>query len=240
MKNLISTLIISSIISAHATADHRLSDLRIRNFDNQPVIVSLNEVQYNTPGPAVTITNIMPGRHHLMVWTYRNHYRPLHSQRVLLFNGFVDVPASCEVRAMVTRYRGLRINEIIPLFVPAVPPNPYDNPYSFPAPGHCGTPPPPMCINSTDFNALLNTIDNQSFESTRMTIAKQAIRQHGVVNTSQVAALMNTMSFESSKLELAKYAYGYTIDQQNYFRLFNEFSFESSVNELSNYIEHNS
>jgi len=248
MKNLISTLIISSIISAHASADHRLSDLRIRTFDNRPVIVSLNHVQYHTPGTAVTINDIMPGRHQLQVWTYRHQTYPRNQQRVLLYNGFIDVPASSEVRAMVTRQRGLRINEIIPLFPPPAPvppyytpyPAPYPAPYPIPAPGPCGTPATPPCINDADFNALLNTIDNQSFESTRMTIAKQSIRQHGVIHTRQVEALMNLMSFESSKLELAKYAYEFTIDQHNYFQLFNAFSFESSVRELSNYMDHHS
>ncbi|MBL0095790.1 MAG: DUF4476 domain-containing protein [Bacteroidetes bacterium] len=248
MKNLISTLIISSILSAHASADHRLSDLRIRTFDNKPVIVSLNHVQYNTPGTAVTINDIMPGRHQLQVWTYKHRYYPYHPQRVLLYSGFIDVPASSEVRAMVTRQRGLRINEIIPLFTPPAPvppyynpyPAPYPAPYPLPAPGPCGTPAAPQCINDADFNALLNTIDNQSFESTRMTLSKQAIRQHGVINSRQVAELMNLMSFESSKLELAKYAYQYTIDPQNYFQLFNAFSFDSSVRELSEYIDRHS
>ena len=73
-----------------------------------------------------------------------------------------------------------------------------------------------------------------------MTLSKQAIRQHGVINSRQVAELMNLMSFESSKLELAKYAYEYTIDPQNYFQLFIAFSFDSSVRELSEYIDRHS
>jgi hypothetical protein len=86
------------------------------------------------------------------------------------------------------------------------------------------------------FDELLYTIERQSFESTRMQLAKQAIRQHGIISTNQVIALVRLMDFDSSRLELAKFAYQYTADQQNYFRLYNEFSFDSSVRELSQFI----
>ncbi len=239
MKNLISTLIISGLLTAHASADHRLSDLRIRSYNNQPVMVKLNQGYFQTPGSTVTISDLIPGRHHIQVWSYSNHpYKP-YQKRSLLYNGFIDVPASSEVRAMVTRQGTLRINDIIPLFTPAAPFMP-PNYYPAPVPGPCGTLPAPQCMYDADFNALLSTIDQQSFESTRMTISKQAIRQHGAISTSQVAALINLMSFESSKLELAKYAYTYTTDRHNYFRIFDAFSFDSSVRELSNYIDHHS
>lgn len=236
MKNLISTLIISSIVSAHALANHKLSDLRIRNFDNRPVVVTLNQINYTAPGTSVTINDIAPGRHHLQVWTERNFKSPYHSQGVLLYNGFIDVPAASEVRAMVTRSRSLHINKIIPLFNPPVPVPPYYSPYPSPFTPICGTP-VPLCMHEADFNALLSTIEHQSFESTRLTLARQAIRQRGAINTNQVAALLNTMNFESSRLELAKFAYPYTVDQGNYFNLFNAFSFDSSVRELSAFMD---
>ena len=70
-----------------------------------------------------------------------------------------------------------------------------------------------------------------------MVIAKQAIRDHEMMTTSQVIDLMNLLSFESSKLELAKYAYQYTVDRHKYFQLFNHFSFDSSVRALSDYMD---
>jgi hypothetical protein len=233
MKNLISTLFFSSIIAVSAKADHRLSDLRIRTYDNRPVIVSFNQVQYNTPGTWVNINDVRPGRHFIKVWTTAAP-RVCGYGRQLLYSGFIDVPGGAEVRAMVTRNNTLRINQVIPFAPEPVPFDPYA-PYA-PYPGQCGTPPAPMCIQDGAFNDLLSVIDHQSFESTRMQIAKQAIRQHGVISTNQVIDLMRMMTFESSKLELAKFAYQYTADQGNYFRLFNEFTFDSSVRELSHFI----
>ncbi|MFM7055022.1 MAG: DUF4476 domain-containing protein, partial [Bacteroidota bacterium] len=52
----------------------------------------------------------------------------------------------------------------------------------------------------------------------------------------QVADMMGLMTFDSSRLELAKLAYGKTIDRENYWVVYNLFTFESSIVELNNYI----
>lgn len=217
-------------MAANAHADHRLSDLRIRTYDNRPVIVSFNQLRYQTPGTWVNINDVPAGRHFIQVWTIGTPYSAGNGRR-LIYNGTIDIPGGAEIRAMVTRNNTLRINQVIPLAAEPMFVDPVD-PY-MPYPDRCGTPPPPVCIHPDAFEDLLLVIDSQHFESTRLLIAKQAIRQHGVISTGQVIELMRTMSFESSKLELAKFAYAYTADPGNYFRLFQEFTFDSSVRELS-------
>lgn len=231
---MISTLVIACIVSINANADHRLSDLHIRKFDNAPVLVQFENQFVDNPGPVKVINNLESGRYRLKIWTLRNGHPYSNGHRRLVYNGFIDVPAGAEVRAMLTRHNTIRINQIIPNFVP-VHVNPVYDPY-VPVnyqPVGCQD----HIMSPSEFNALLNTIDHQSFESTKMTIARQAIRDRNVITTAQVAALMNMMSFESSKLELSKFAYEYTIDRHKYFQLFNEFSFDSSVRSLSEYMD---
>lgn len=48
---------------------------------------------------------------------------------------------------------------------------------------------------------------------------------------------MFLFNFESTRLELAKYAYGHTYDIANYYMLNDAFTFESSIEELNNYIK---
>jgi len=43
-------------------------------------------------------------------------------------------------------------------------------------------------------------------------------------------------TFESTKLDLAKYVYSHTCDKKNYYRLFDIFTFESNVVDLKNFI----
>lgn len=235
MKNMISTLVIACLFSLQAKADHQLSDLRLRKFDNAPVTVQLNNRYFDHQGPVTKINNLEPGRYRIKIWGIR--YNPGHpaQHNRLLYNGFIDVPAGVEVRAMLTRNNLVRINEIVPLFIPA-PTYPVYDPIILPNPDPCGSYLPQSILCPEEFNALLSTIDHQSFESTKLMIARQAIRENQFITTNQVSALLNRMDFESSKLELAKFAYQYTIDRHNYFRLYNDFTFDSSVRDLSEFI----
>ncbi len=103
------------------------------------------------------------------------------------------------------------------------------------SPNHCATPVGPMPMSQNDFSQLKHTIDNGSFESTKLTIFKQSLA-YNYFSSAQVREVMNLFWFENSKLEVAKLAYPKTIDQNNYYTLNNEFSFSSSVNELGNYL----
>jgi len=93
--------------------------------------------------------------------------------------------------------------------------------------------PQPMCMN--EFNQLKQTIDHAGFESTRLSIFKQAL-PYNYFTSAQVRDLMDMFWFESTKLEMAKLAYPKTIDQNNYYIVNNGFGFSSSVNELGEYV----
>jgi hypothetical protein len=47
---------------------------------------------------------------------------------------------------------------------------------------------------------------------------------------------MLLFDFEQSRLNYAKYAYGYTYDKGNYFNVNDAFDFETSIQELNNHI----
>lgn len=90
-------------------------------------------------------------------------------------------------------------------------------------------------MNNYEFNILREIIRNESFESSKLEIAKQAIRMNGV-KSKQVRELMYELSFESSRLNLSKFAYKFTCDRNMYFIVYNAFTFESSKKELERYI----
>lgn len=228
MKKLIATLVFTGIIAGTAHADHRLSDLRIRNFDHRPVTVSLNHNQILQSGSSVTFRNLAPGRHYITVWGQDFRNNPSYT----LYRGFIDIPVAAEVSAMVTRNRQIRINQVNALYTQI-----YEPLYQpLPAPVHCGTICPPG-IDPVSFEALRQTISSSAFESTRIQIARQAIRQYGSISVMQVREILEQLSFESSRLEIARFAYPYTFDRDQYFRLYDAFSFESSVNELIRFME---
>jgi hypothetical protein len=78
-------------------------------------------------------------------------------------------------------------------------------------------------------------MENAGFESDKKLIAEQAISSHRV-KAIQVYRILTMFSFESTKLKIAKFAYGYCIDKNNYYLVNDAFSFSSSIRELNNYI----
>jgi hypothetical protein len=91
----------------------------------------------------------------------------------------------------------------------------------------------PMDNNS--FQQMKQQIQREGFDDNKLSIIKATLPSN-YVSTSQVRELMQQMSFEQNKLELAKFAYRYTTDRNNYFMVNDVFSFSNSKTELSNYI----
>lgn len=70
-------------------------------------------------------------------------------------------------------------------------------------------------MSDQDFATAKGQLEGESFESSKLRRAKQ-ISDANYLLCSQVKELLGALSFESSKLEYAKYAYAKTYDQANY------------------------
>ncbi|MBU0763999.1 MAG: DUF4476 domain-containing protein [Bacteroidetes bacterium] len=86
-----------------------------------------------------------------------------------------------------------------------------------------------------EFLAAKQSIRSKDFEDSKLTIAKQIINAK-CLTTLQVKEIMLLFDFEDTRLQFAKYAYGYTYDLSNYYLLNDAFEFESSIDELNDYI----
>jgi hypothetical protein len=94
----------------------------------------------------------------------------------------------------------------------------------------------PWPMSEGDFNSAKGSISSKPFEENKLTIAKQIIGSN-CLTCGQVKQIMTLFSFEQTKLDFAKYAYGYTYDLGNYYKLNDAFTFSSSIDELNAYIQ---
>lgn len=115
---------------------------------------------------------------------------------------------------------------------PVAPPPPAPIVY---LPGYNGPVGCPVPMSPSDFNDLEASIAAKTFEDTKLTIARQVLRDRCLF-VSQVRSIMRQFTFEQNRLEFAKYAYDYTYDIGNYFKVNDMFTFESSTEELDEYI----
>ncbi len=86
-----------------------------------------------------------------------------------------------------------------------------------------------------EFGNIAFAIDNRTFESDKILVAKQALRGK-MVSSDQVRRFMDLFTFESTKLDFAKFAFRMTIDPQNYYIVNDGFTFSSSIRELDEFI----
>lgn len=102
-------------------------------------------------------------------------------------------------------------------------------------PGYNGPVGCPYPMHPSEFQEVKMSIESKSFDDTKLKIAKQVIASNCLLST-QVKEIMLLFSFEDTRLDLAKYAYGYTYDIGNYYKLNDAFTFESTIEELDEYI----
>lgn len=102
-------------------------------------------------------------------------------------------------------------------------------------PGYNGPIGCPWPMSATDFEGAKASIKKQSFSDSQLKIAKQIFTSN-CLTSSQVKEIMLIFSFEETRLDFAKFAYGRTFDLGNYYKVNDAFTFSSSVDELNEYI----
>lgn len=91
-------------------------------------------------------------------------------------------------------------------------------------------------MSSADFAGAKNAIDESSFDETKLSTAKSIVSSN-CLSTDQVIQICNMFSFEDNKLEFAKFAYPYTTDPRNYFKVGTVLTYSTSKEELNRFIQ---
>ena len=219
MKRLLilSLLIVASV---QLRASHLASELNLKLQHQAWFTITIDNHVFNQPINFFHTGNLEPGEHYLQVTRLDHGYYGPFTAPVNLFNGYIHIPARSKVHAFIDKFGMLRINQITAIAPVYVPQH-----------NECTT----VGMSDYDFKNLERSIDHLDFESSKLKVAKQAVA-FNTLTSRQVAVLTGMMTFESSKLELAKFAYKNTIDKQNYFIINDAFSFESSIEELHEFI----
>jgi hypothetical protein len=112
------------------------------------------------------------------------------------------------------------------------------NPPPVNPPGHGGGGgygPGSPCRNPGEFSIALSSLNRETFESGKLQFAKD-MTVSGPICVEQIIQVCNTFTFETTKLEYAKFAYAYCSDKNLYYLVNNVFEYQSSKDELSRFI----
>ena len=98
----------------------------------------------------------------------------------------------------------------------------YDNNYS-------------QAMTNNDFAQAKESLRREWFENTRLETAKQVIDRN-YFTSQQVKEMILLFTFEINRLDIAKYAFGKTVDKGNYFVINDAFTFNNNKEALKEYI----
>ena len=94
----------------------------------------------------------------------------------------------------------------------------------------------PYPMSEKDFESAKASVSSKSFDASKLTLAKQIVGSNCML-CSQIKELMLLITFEQTRLDLAKFAWHHNLDKGNYYKLNDAFTFESSINELNKYTQ---
>ena len=61
--------------------------------------------------------------------------------------------------------------------------------------------------------------------------------KNAFMTTAQIKQVIKLLTYDSSRLEIAKFLFNRCIDKENYFEIANELQFSSSKTELNDYVK---
>lgn len=93
----------------------------------------------------------------------------------------------------------------------------------------------PAWMSEVDFTKALHLIQDEKFESNRLELAKQVTGQN-MLSVNQVISICKTFSYETDKLEYAKFAYHHCVEKDKYYLVNAVFTYSSSKSELNSYV----
>lgn len=97
--------------------------------------------------------------------------------------------------------------------------------------------PPPCSVSDADFTSIRSSLSKQSVESNRLNAAKQILRTKKCFTVNQIKTLVNLLRVESYKLELAKFAYDFTLNKEDYYQVADVLGVESYKRELMEFLQ---
>ncbi|MBC5994225.1 DUF4476 domain-containing protein [Pontibacter cellulosilyticus] len=195
----------------------------------------------HTASNFVRIAPLRPGRHYVEVKIRTRQGVYQMGQRIVVPAG---VEANYGVRTVGRSGKAyLRLISEVPLAPPIVRPLPrypdryddydrydpvppsYDDRYR----GDCRN-----LMTGHEVDRLIQTMRSRDFESTKLSIARDAVRS-GSILAEDLKRVLQQFDYETTRVEFAKYAYDYLCDKEHFYYIYDLFRFDSSVQELEQY-----
>ena len=235
MKKTAAILVFMALAFSALAMHPNTSVLNISLHDQAVFNITVNGQSFNHRATSYSIPELRPGRHFVEIVRYERiftgrNYVLAHPR--VIFADYIRVPAGTVVTGHINHRQRFVETSRLARHRPA--PRPVQPVYGAPRPAYQGA----AIMSPVAFAHLKHTLEQARFDSNRLQIARQAAAAN-YLTSHQVMEIMMFFSFESNRLEFAKFAYPYTLDPHNYFVVNRAFRFSRSTNSLNRYLARN-
>ncbi|MET0636462.1 MAG: DUF4476 domain-containing protein [Chitinophagaceae bacterium] len=208
----------------------------VRSSDNSTIRVVLDGKRFEPNTSSVIISGLDQGNHNVTVYKQKStagYNKPARFE--MIYNGSVNVKRRTDHIITIGRNNKVTFKET--RNTGQVRGNQGDHEYNYNDGQWNGDDNGGYSsgMNSRDFDRILQSIDKEWLEGNKIKSATQVVRTNAL-SVAQVKQLVQLFTFENNKLELAKQAYGTTVDKRNYYMISDLLTFNASKAELEKYI----
>lgn len=234
-------LILLSVLSLlpDANAQRARGIVKVRLTDGRPLSVVVNGRDYDRQGSSITIGDLPRGKHRIEVYAMRG--RRLQNPE-LIYTGRIRVEEGTTTLMTVDPTRHSARIQVREGFDPWN--NDNDDRYwsrrnddddDYRRNDYRSR--RSNWFSDADLEDLRRRTADRITDADKLQLIRSAIAGR-TYSTAQVRAMAGMLSFESTKLDLAKSAYAGVSDPRDYWKLEDIFTFDSSKQELTDYIHH--
>lgn len=227
MKIVLQITLLLVIASTRMLAAKPRSVLTIRLSDNTPLVVTIDNRDYNKYGSNITIGDLPRGWHDLRVYEYVEYKRG-GGRAKLLYSGRIKLEAGSLTECVVDARSGRMRMTSSDITVANENPDYAGDRYS-------EREKMDNILNNSDLNDLKARVESRITDTEKMDLMKSVLSTRKYY-TVQVRTMCNWLTFESTKLDFAKWAFKGVLDKNDYWKLEDIFTFSSSKDEFNKYI----
>lgn len=207
--------------------------LSLSSFIADPVAIVIDNRTYRTTGSEreLVFNSIAPGNHTIKIYRQRSSgvWTSGSNRRTqLLFSEAIFLRRGYHLDFIINRFGNVFSDETRLVNRQSVDGSgdwPVDDPFVQP-------------MDATAFLQFKQTLKNEAYDDTRLTIARQGIASNKFT-CQQAREIIQLFVYENNKLEIAKFIYSYTIDRNNFMIVYDVFNYSSSREELARFIQQN-
>jgi hypothetical protein len=236
MKKVLFTLLLALVAFINVDAQPRRSVCRFKLSDNSRLAVSIDERFYDKQGKSITIGDLPAGRHYIKIYKYvpyrdgGGRAREVYRGGIRISSGTIsnftydlnDGKLYANTEFIDDSYRNDNSDDAYNNNRPddRRRDNSVFNQHNW---------------NQTDMDDLKKRVDDRITDGDKIKLMESVLKNRNYT-TDQMRVMLNWLSFDDSKVTLAKWGYDYVSNKENYWKLESEFTFSSSKEEFNNYI----